>query len=1590
MPLRIQRKSSNFNLKKRHLTLTCIVLCLSIIIYRACNVAYHFRALTLGKIVMEELEVLKISKNDHQENSNPFYIEVTLNSSKCTCPVFLEISDINGILYLKDAPNEELHSLRVKITNIKFDKQKPFEFKAGMEFRNVNFNTPIFDLIALDFFVEVSFLIRARFCLVPLCFSKIIRRKKSEILMKGGESIDSSYLSSRLHTIDDIPCLQLGIKKGFFTSLYTDSRFTFNVGCMKISFEGIVDFFVILTSFSTDNYILDGDMAATDDCSSFESITRIMPGVPIDSDNDPEESIVFFFISIPLYNFGNILDIPKLITKIKEVKPNKLLLIKSSSALVNNDKHEVKDLRTFLSGCASKLEHARFDVISNNICKIIKYIKIPEKINIDASKTDVGMPKFLHGWKSLKTTLIDLHSTPNAFKNLGRNRPSLNAKKIETIVSIKNWFLDSNSFEFTVSLNEENPIFVGIENALKLIPFLGIKNTVKFSLFLDTKKYVEFSVSLNVDSNNPGNLLLISGKILEKLSFGFEDIKKFKIILSELIIGEYTLIIPELFHISVNYPKSINIIGHNNFNYTLYEFKKSKVQNSIILEHFISAFMNSNVVGINTKVDLSTFGYLKKRPVKFGNSFISLEVPEISFSVLNSFIKLKSTLLKSTVDFSLSKRLSCRGIVEAFTTGLFHKSWDPTKFFTDAFLDDIIYISMANNLISFRYKFNRQENNGNNIEFLRIFPMELVLNKQNPFGDMSHINFTISNTYFEDKSLFEDYMKCMDPKVYQKHKIFTNFIKSQILPSEINPNFEGPFFIKNVLKANNAAYVRFLRGLPLVSVEVDKGGVIVVLTSNKIFLYLEDKIDLRVKPLSGTDRELFRYHHFKWLEDYPLYNLAEFLFEAITSDTVENIKYNSLLKGPRMGNFNIKTSYSVIEKGLFHFKISIPKFSVFSFCVLNIQPFFRAEIKSYETKDFLMSFELKNDQNEYVLEIFARMEDKIYYETQLIQVFMDFNSVGIYQFSSHLLLNWLYKFLFTFGEYYPSDFIYQFNYSSIKMIRAFSSESNNLINEIYYVFQKKKPVPAASNKIYIPPVLDLSFNNILGLENSITFDINLGIDSILLAIGGFLEDLLCRFPLKVIPEFIILDFDFNDFLSFSSTLNEDYIAKTLFYFKIILFKCSNSNSIKIPIRSRDYSCNNNCSTSSNILNADKNVDNTNISVDNTINVVNDINADDAEVLKVSSLGFSYLRFLSECLYYKKLRDQSFFQCFHTLGSSYLCNFSVGSQQPCFNNFYFIKPKAIIDQYRDFKSNYKRDPCNNILNLAFEVGSDKICDLYYILINFADFDKKFNFSGLFGNFLLKLFEFSNNSESANPILHLNYTQEGIVLVSLLLPFTIRILDDQFCMSLFINSTSIPIIVLRNMLFDCNMASRGYYVSFPIVGFKNTLYRQYLDKYRIPTYYPNINSNSSDNSNSNFPENLKLYFSHKKVAFCYEIESRKYLRLLAWCLISQIEAAYAVLKIAISRYITLYNYTNKYCLISETNDLKSIQNNKINVETFKNYILEVYFPADKENTSEFKLLGLDESGNSEALRGTLSVLSRSLPSLMPDVIPNTAIE
>lgn len=1624
----------------------------------------------MGKLALEQINIVKNTEHDiNSKNGGPFYMEVTMNFSKCTCPVFLEISDINGTLFLdEDNYDDSSESLMLEISNIKFDKQKPFIFKAILGFSNVNFNTPIFDLYSLDFSVEVSFLIRARFCFLPLCFSKILRRKKSELLTKGGDSINPSFLSMRLHRLDDIPCIQLGIKRKFFSILNSDSIFTFNVGCMKISFDGIADFSVFVTSFSTESFLVGSNRQTV---SKLECLTSIIPGEQVSNVGMLDDSIVFYFINIPLYNFGSFMDVPGILKRLSGKKGKRLLRVKTVSALVG----ELDVQEQSLSDIVKRCERVHFDVDDNPTNKTIKYMKIDEEtvegsVVNSLSEVPKDLPLFIEGWCPAKLSLLNLPTniTGGANKKGSSTKTSLapddkitandSASTQNSCCPLRlwahNWIVCSDECIFNIALNQNHPLHSILKQVFSeghgFIDFSNIKSSVKLGVKLNGVKYLEISLShtksnqsssvsesnkqprSNEESSESGeengmvfdDIMLVSVKILQKFTLTKDDVKILRIAPSEIRFGEHRIIPPDLFHISIDYPRSINIVSSNNDVFPIYMFKKNS-QHSIIFEHLFSSYLNSNFVQIDSTLDLSTYGFLEGSQKKNNaayiinsteESFIRMDVPDFTFSVTNSFMKLRANVLPTSIEYSLSppvlprKLPYCRGVVNMMSALIFQKTWDRRKAFVDAFNSEIVSVTLANRMFCFNFSINElcysnagdssttsshsngmpdynpnanTKNDGSGGKrrgFMRVFPMEITYDHDNPLGNMSYVKFTISHTCSDDRHLLEDYMKIRDTEMYSNHGLYSHFDQSKILFAKLNYEVESPFYIKNILRAKEGTLIGFIRGIPFCALETFDRSVVVTLTTKSAFLYLTNVAKVYFRLVSPDEVREYLKSPEDWVGSHPLHFLADFILEAICRDacsTSTSITSSSRLRSGNIyvsagidiknegsksaftGRSIFNNSKAAIDKGeemIVYLRIAVPKVLLKKVdCVrFNIYGTFLFESINEQDSPFSVQIDLKSEELDYVLELNSTINSLAF--KRKVQCGATFNSrsIGVYHSSLHELCCLFTEFILSFKSSFPNDFIYEINYVSEEMRRAFCFNSESPVDFFYVIdtiaAKNDNSTYTMGPSVYLPPVIDIGVYAVEGSENSIKLYTNLGLDLFVNFLGEYLYTIFSSLPIDVWPDSVKLDVDFHDFFTYKCLLERDNVISTLFYLKFLILK-NRIFSLKIPINPPPKTPINVCGglgLKSNPI-TDQGHRDSRPSVYDDSKFVNDYVP--VSFYSPNSRPGIFERLFTRCKDY-----------FFGVKYKNLVNFTPG-----LINTSFKLPPQVLDQYTAYRNRIFSLKNENKLEFVFEIGSDDFGQIIMNLVSDSETRIIHNLTEPFNSCISKFIECTMSPDkSPDPFFVFNMNSRNLSLLSIRVPFTVRFIDEPAYLIGYANSFVRFVIMLNGCFMDSYMASRGYCLNIPIFFPTVDSRNGHTLPFGKADYkeYHNCGSGGYFRFSGNVKQ-LKIFMMFKNIVICQNINIQakpfgyNFMRLIDW------------LCYMFSKYETADNIICKFCIVNLPNRVVKYIAAKVNIFKGQVVIIEFGFPVDLDFLKGYGTYDID----SDRIIRTCLLLSES---------------
>ncbi|KAM0681810.1 hypothetical protein GINT2_000327 [Glugoides intestinalis] len=1158
MPLMIRRDNTKFTFRKRYFILSFSIIAFSIMVYRACFIAYYFNAIRLGKFKIEKINLVQ-DKGDYElafsnTDAKPFSVEVKMNFSKCMCPLFLEIMDIKASLFLNKSTDSTKSLLQIAVSDIKLEKKKPFEFRAKAKFKNINFSTPVLDLLSIDFIVEFSFIIRARFCYIPLCFSKVISRKKSDIIKKSGNTLNLNFLSTRLHRLDDVPCLQIGIKKKFFSTLNSESPFTFDVGCIKTSFEGFLNFFLLITSFSTDKYTEFGDDPLT--ANTFEELTSIIPGEHIIRGKGPDDSVVFYFIHIPISNFANLVQATIRISD----NTRKFLRIKMVSALLlppgNTEKYT-----SFLSESLKRSEGVCFDIEEQkafNVIRIINKVSSPEAIGLYRWKV---MPEFVDTWSLYKLVLMKATSD-KIQSNLNFN------------MSLYEWKNRKNGVSFKMGLYSDHPLWVllsSLFHADELINNSIFKTSFSFEVALYNVPYINISFSLV--KSQPGdkfqNIFTVNLKVVKKLLLRLEDICHLQIRPKSFKFGKYIVVVENIIALSADYPKSINLIDPCGASFPIYHFKKDQ-EHSIIANHIVRNYPASNFLKIDTSVDTSTYGFhnvsQNRNKSIFSASFsIIVEVPKFPFSITNSFLKVKATTIPTFLSYSFSSQSPepCfKGVFNLTSAFAFQKSWDPSKLFMDALCEEKMVLSTLTELFAFTFSINdfKGPKNASNPDFLKILPFEIKFDPDFPYKGNNPSKLHIKHILQQNQETFEAYKNCKDPKIYKKHNLLNNFPTSSEKPAS------SLLFIRNLVTTSSAEFAGIVNGVPIVLIKTTNPTVVVTLTHTNLFVYMKEIIKLDISPVYLDEIKAFRKDPRVWIQNRPMHSFIQFIIDVLIYDPLNSSESNPLLTKPRRGKIGMSMKILPIKADCIsaNIKLVIPAYVIHKLSFVNIDLFCTSEFQAVQDKldVFSLLFDVGYADKNYVIEISAKISTS--FVKTPTNVCAKFNNTYFGQCSTSLLqLSNL--FLPIFSLIKNSDRIHELNsvdYSSPAFISAFGVEVNDYRGTLFsfdpkHVFHET-PFFSISRKDCMPPAINLSIKDIEGFQEKLKVNMQLGVDAVTDFLGNIIFDIVFFLPVTVLPEAFDAHIDIPEAFS----LKVDLSNKPVFSIKIREVQ----STLSIPIK----------------------------------------------------------------------------------------------------------------------------------------------------------------------------------------------------------------------------------------------------------------------------------------------------------------------------------------------------------------------------------------------------------------------------------------
>lgn len=546
-----QRESLWSSIRKRYLLLFLFVTLVSIVVYRAFSIWYHFKQITLHNFRLEEIRLITLD-GSQELRGPPYGLDAKIHFENSKCPLNFDILGMNIIICterrkLNNQSSKDSHEngtfISIGVDDLNFTKRTKFAFNARMKIKSFIFDRTVEELINSKYFIQVSVIIRARFCYVPFWFTKNIHANKLQITgkKKPSTSFDSfdtldsfklhEFLSIRIFNKYPVPCLQVGLRRNSI------SDFRLDVGCLKLEFVGFAKIIVFITSFDTNIFLTKEESNR-----QFEEDNKL-GGTIAFHENIPgefdEDGVTFFFMTIPL--FQN-LSIVKFMTMLEnEVETSKIFSLDSVSVLSCYK----------ITGITPPLR----DFMTQEQQRYLRALEEPEKNKEQSDATNEKLNTYIHhvntGYCSRPLPLeiakylvkeVDLsqENVSNEMVHTTESRQAESGKK--TIVDDKNAnistqqsnLINEQQVHVDYSFAHEPPQVLSEEQLL-----IKLFNNPKLMHFFRTK----FSILKSIDSENIQKSLLLNFsylkdstvKIFEKpkdstlllKNFGFVDIRTF-------------------------------------------------------------------------------------------------------------------------------------------------------------------------------------------------------------------------------------------------------------------------------------------------------------------------------------------------------------------------------------------------------------------------------------------------------------------------------------------------------------------------------------------------------------------------------------------------------------------------------------------------------------------------------------------------------------------------------------------------------------------------------------------------------------------------------------------------------------------------------------------------------------------------------------------------------------------------------------------------------------------------------------------------------------------------------------------------------
>lgn len=1102
------------------------ILVFSIAIYRACYITYHYRIIKLSTFTIDRIELKQVRISRAACPSSDFQIELSANFSKSYCPLNLEFIGITASMFTEDLDLCSKHNsgslVTLSVDKLRLDKKTPLKFSANLKVCKFRLESTLLELLGSNFAIQISFYVRARFCYVPLYFFKNIVKKKSDLVKKSGSPMDSDLLAFRVNSSPQSN-IQVGLRRRFFTeTLGEDSGFVFNVGCLKFDFSGCIHKSILVSSFDTRYYWdksaqNEGSQKARTEYGKLVEMSNLyVPGVCVDDHGD---DVVFFFITIPLYDGESLgkMVIEQLKNRIAYLKIDKVSILDLKNTSGESSDCPLNDiLIKALSGIGGAQDQTLMRVVDNKLLfteirvfRDMYILNFQKNTSLDVSSMFVNSFKFSNKQISCNIGLSTKHSLYGAIKNA----------------------LESSDLKHLYEhFNVELRCVVGD----RPVAFVSIG-------FVNAPADEEFT-----------NVVELVMTFQDELDLKREDLKNILFQFTSFSLNGKNVIILNLFEIMVDYSKGI-FLKQDDRLIPVHMFPPAGSR-VFRLDHELSDSSNGKFLNIRTRFDISTYGAREKvmsdtknltdngqtasgPPV--GSSFVKIEVPSLHVSATNSFMKLRSKFLTSSVFFiprydTKSKSLTHvekRGTVEIQSAIMFKKLVLSDRPIDDLMLQENVCIKI------------------NQLMVFRILPSSLVSTKGPKTKSLNFVKFLPHIIEFD--VIDEKFTSFMSSVVRFRHILKTedhlsDYLKcvSSDFPSRHgwNPEFCSIFrvneptehFIKNVFHARRVSHaIRHACYVPLV-LDATDFKLAFVYTGDNLFIYFPHPFSTNIRladPSIYDDPDTFTS---EFIRESRLHRLVDFIIDVVTRKIGHKMPKATYKPSPEIVSFSLEMDRTEDNFYRLSSKVILPKqvLSCPKFIYLNMLGKF--SLCSELADAFVLNLSLDLDGNNFVIQLDSSWGNGFGCEPiELIpRIFgKELNHLNLNIFE---LVDSIRKYINFFVENLGArqkDVI--FDYLSPESMHAFfdSGHDQDFIFEDDMAI--KLPETRDSRPRFSAPwECDVEFTDILKKSFGFGLEFKLWSERFFLHVGNVFSHVFNYLPCRVKPDFVDISINLKNLLEF--------------------------------------------------------------------------------------------------------------------------------------------------------------------------------------------------------------------------------------------------------------------------------------------------------------------------------------------------------------------------------------------------------------------------------------------------------------------------